>query len=62
MIEINAIANTTEIVCDRCGSRSDKDMANDRKLCLSCGGNLVCVRISRNAVTGRILCAERIKL
>ena len=60
MIEINSISNITEVVCDRCGIKTGQRLPIESNICLACGGNLVGIRISRNAVTGRILFAERI--
>lgn len=53
-------SSITEIICDACGCSVPRGVAANGRLCPACGGNLVGIRIFRNALTGKILLAERV--
>lgn len=57
---IGARSSVTEMICDACGCKLGRGMLANSKLCPACGGNLVGIRIFRNALTGKILFAERV--
>lgn len=61
----NLIGNRTgitEIRCERCASLYKPASIAGPRTCTKCGGSLIGIRIFRNALTGKILYAERAEL
>lgn len=55
-------SSISEIRCEGCGSKIDPGMTVQGRICPVCGGTIVGIRIFRNALTGKILLAERVDL
>lgn len=57
---IGAKSSVTEILCEACERKIERNTMANNKICPDCGGSLVGIRIIRNALTGKILIAERV--